>query len=795
MRKLLFIASLLWLVGITANAEEIPNDEIWYEASGKLTEVTYQGNYGLHTNAFNTSILSHTFSGGKGVIKFNGNVTSLGTKAFYSCLGLTSVTIPNSVTNLGWSAFRSCSNLTSITIPNSVTSIGKETFYYCSNLTSVTIPNSVKSIGDYAFCCSGLTSITIPDSVTSIGHYAFNRCYGLTSITITKSVTSIGDYAFEYCSGLTSIAIPDSVKNIGCCAFEGCSNLTSITIPSSVASIGNGAFYGCNFTLSEFVNNSSLDEVSKSYWGARICDVIQEDGLCIKNNVAISHRGKPSSITIPNTVTSIGEWAFDRCTCLTSITIPNSVTSIGDYAFSYCSGLTSITIPNSVTSIGHYAFEYCSGLTSIAIPNSVKSIGDFAFEYCSGLTSVTIPNSVTSIGKSAFECCTSLTSIIIPDSVTSIGNSTFGACRSLTSVTIPNSVTSIGYAAFSGCSGLTSINIPNSVTSIGNYAFYCGPNLTSFTVNWTEEEKIVVPPLDAFYDIHLLSNFTLHVPSHTKELYKAANVWNNFGTIVNDNCVITDNSGNEEQYELSDGDHFQIKDDSRKIEVLKDIDLSQLTYSRTFKNTNWQPLYVPFDMDVTSELLGNFSFAKYAGTYTEDDGTFCITIAKLNEGSKIKANTPYFIKAKVADSSNPQTISIEGTTLHATAETENYMLSAEKKVSIFGIYNKKTFTAEEVAEKNVYGYGGGTYNPQTAGQTLGAFRFYIKLTNREDNMYGTDTPSSIKLKVLGDDDATSIDALQTSTESDNNIYDLSGRAVSNPKHGVYIKNGKKYYVK
>ena len=184
-----------------------------------------------------------------------------------------------------------------------------------------------------------------------------------------------------------------------------------------------------------------------------------------------------TSIIIPNSVTSIGDYAFSGCTGLTSITIPNSVTSIGDGTFSDCTNLTSITIPNSVTSIENSAFSGCSYLTSITIPNSVTSIGDYAFSECTYLTSITIPNSITSIGNKAFYGCSGLTSITIPNSVTSIGDYAFSYCSRLTSITIPNSITSIGYYAFQNCSSLTSITIPNSVTSIGDYAVsYCKIN-------------------------------------------------------------------------------------------------------------------------------------------------------------------------------------------------------------------------------------------------------------------------------------------------------------------------------
>ena len=236
----------------------------------------------------------------------------------------------------------------------------------------------------------------------------------------------------------------------------------------------------------------------------------------------------PASVnynSVAYSVTSIGEWAFSRCSDLTSVTIGNRVTSIGYEAFYACEGLTSVTIGNSVTSIGEEAFYSCRSLTSITIPNSVTSLGNSAFAWCSGLTSVTIGNSVTSIRQEAFRNCSGLTNITIPNSVTSLGTSAFYYCTGLTSVTIGNSVTSIGMYAFAGCSGLTSITIPNSVTSIREGAFEGCTSLTSITCL-----AVTPPTCNGYYVFDKVDkSIPIYVPANSIEAYKAADGWKKFG--------------------------------------------------------------------------------------------------------------------------------------------------------------------------------------------------------------------------------------------------------------------------
>lgn len=254
----------------------------------------------------------------------------------------------------------------------------------------------------------------------------------------SQKVTFIDDEAFQGRADITCITIPDSVTSIGRFAFSGCSSLTNITIPDSVSIIGDSAFSGCtSLTYNEFDNGLYLGNEKNPYL---VLDKVE--------NINIS------TVTINNR-TRLIMGAFGNCTSLTSITIPDSVISIGAGAFNNCYNLISINIPDSVTSIGVDAFNGFSILTNITIPDSVISISNGTFYDCSILTRITIPDKVTSIGLYAFFGCSSLTSITIPDSVTSIGGAAFTFCSSLTSIIIPNSVTSIGEYAFNHCTSLT----------------------------------------------------------------------------------------------------------------------------------------------------------------------------------------------------------------------------------------------------------------------------------------------------------------------------------------------------
>ena len=356
-----------------------------------------------------------------------------------------------------------------VVLPTTITSIDNNAFYNCTNLKKVNVPNSVTSIGEYAFAGTAITSITIPDSITSIEYSVFCGCTELTSVIIPNTVTKISYAAFSNCSGLTNITIPNSVTIIEDYAFSNCYRLTSIAIVESVTSIGNYAFYRCSGLTS-----IRVDENNTVYDSRDNCNALIEKST---NELMVGCK----NTTIPNSVTSIANSAFDGCTGLTSVTIPDSVTEIGESAFRECIGLTSVTIPNSVTKIGRMAFYVCVGLTNITIPNSVTDIGSEAFFKCTELANIVVDENNTvydsrdncnaviekNTNKLVFGC----KNTTIPNNVTSIGNSAFYGCTGLTSITIPSSVTRIGRSTFYECTGLTSIMIPSSVTSIDSWAF------------------------------------------------------------------------------------------------------------------------------------------------------------------------------------------------------------------------------------------------------------------------------------------------------------------------------------
>ena len=464
--------TLMAIVGLLLSSSAFASDfrvgGIYYyitDKTAKTVAVTphYDDFVGLHFPAASGNVVipsSVTYEG------TTYSVTSISSYAFtdsFNNSNLTSVSIPNSITSISKDAFIYCSSLTEVNIsdlsawckinfgdfranplyyatkfklngveikdlviPDDITEIKNYAFIYCSGLTSVTIPNSVTSIGSDAFYgCSSLTEVNYNAENCTSMNASFSGCSKFKTLNIGNKVKTIPDYAFSDCSGLTEVTIPNSVTSIGSGAFKGCSSLTEVTIPNSVTSIGSYAFYNTGWH-----NN-------------------QPNGILYLDNCCLGYKGnKPiGKLSIKEGTRLIVNEAFLSCSGLTSITIPNSVSKIGDGAFSGCSNLTEVYYnAENCTSMGSSSFPVfgdCTNLKTLNIENEVKTIPSYAFYGCDRLTHVTIPNSVSKIGDNAFYQCTGLTSVIIGDSVSSIEASAFYGCSNLVESNYEISPTSV----------------------------------------------------------------------------------------------------------------------------------------------------------------------------------------------------------------------------------------------------------------------------------------------------------------------------------------------------------------
>lgn len=499
------------------------------------------------------------------------SVTKICSWAFAGSTGLTSITIPNSVTTIGDYVFNSCTSLASVTFGSGVTMIGRELFNACSQLKDVyclavkppqfvdhnfgffygpndyyvqtlhVLPGSVGAyqswdayfwrlfsqiLGDAT--TDGLDEIGYDFMIDGIYYHVENGqatvvnngqtgCYSgdvvipetVTHDCTTYRVTAIGDSAFKNCTALTSITLGDSITTIGAAAFMGCSGLTSITIPEAVTSIGSYSFDGCTSIRSLFFNPVYFPYDLSCFHDCPVETLVfGEQVQRIPGSIMYNH-AMLKSVTIPNSVTFIGGFAFQQCTGLTHVDLPSSLVTIDFRAFDCCTGLTNLTIPDAVTSIGDGAFMNCTALDSVIIGNAVTEIKDYAFDGCSGMKYLVFGNSVTTIGKEAFS-----------------------GCAGLTTVALPHSVTTIGDYAFLNCSGLVNATIGRAATTIGNVMFcYCN-QLTDIACFAT------IPPTFLYAGLFSSSSYyaraTLHVLPDCVEAYQSAEYWKDFYQILGD---------------------------------------------------------------------------------------------------------------------------------------------------------------------------------------------------------------------------------------------------------------------
>ena len=509
--KYLCVACLWMFASVTIPSSVISIGDFAFYNCNKFSSVSLSNNIiSIGNGAFQgcTSLKSITIPD---------SVISMGESTFAFCSNLSSVKIGNNITEIGDSAFWYCINLESIIIPDSVTDIGNSAFYHCENLVSIKVSKSLKTIGESAFAyCLNLGTISLPNGVTRLNQSTFHFCKSLVTIIIPESVDYIDSSCLRGClnlervywnainvqdftssSGLfngvgvigggINIVFGDTVKKIPAylCYVSSLSsrpNIKSVTIGSNVTNIGNSAFNGCENLEKVYWNATNVQDFTYSseiFCGAGVSglgiDIVFGDTvkkipayLCYVSSS--SSRINIKSVTIGNSVASIGSSAFYNCKSLNAVHITDldawfSI-EFNDNPLEYAGNLylngnlvTHVDVPASITEIPMNIFYGCTSLKSVNIPKNIRTIGENAFSNCISLTNVNVSAGLEYIGDSAFYECGSLTNINIPDTVTYIGSGAFAWCDKLSNIYIGPNVKEIGLAAFGRCVSVENINV------------------------------------------------------------------------------------------------------------------------------------------------------------------------------------------------------------------------------------------------------------------------------------------------------------------------------------------------
>ena len=356
--------------------------------------------------------------------------------------------------------FKDLTQVKNITLPEDIETIGEGAFENCHNLETVNIGNNVTSIGARAFYgCNSLKTINIPTSVTRIEDYAFYGCASLKDIVLHDQIVYLGDYSLAGCSSITSLVVPNSVNTIGAAAFKDCSSLESISLPF----IGKNREIDPNYSCITYVLNGEKYNPLFLDYSERVSGI--SDSL---RAVVLTGLNGASNDTLP-------AYSFAGLSNVEYITLPNSLTAIGDYAFLGCKSLTSYVVSNNVTSIGKGAFKECEDLESIVLPFIGSGSNDADEQYFAWIFDGTrfTSSAIDTYKASETNVPESLKTVVLSNKASgaTVYEGAFAYCDDIKTVVLNNNYTSVGDYAFIGCSSLVNFELPTTVNSIGDYAF------------------------------------------------------------------------------------------------------------------------------------------------------------------------------------------------------------------------------------------------------------------------------------------------------------------------------------
>lgn len=591
---------------------------------------------------------------------------------------------------------------------------------------------------------ANVTAEGVTYSVKSIKAETFWGCNELTGITLPAGITQIGDYLFYDCTALTSVTLPEGTTTIGDFAFHGCGALTNITLPASLTTIGHEAF---------------------------------------------GHCAELKAIAIGGNINTIGSYAFEFCNGLEIVSLGDKVTTIGDAAFWGCSSLAEITLPASLTTIGTSAFDSCSKLQGIHIPANVTSIGVQAFGNCPALRSITVAS-----GNRKYDSRNGCNAIIetetgtlllgcnnttVPDGIISIGEWAFYNCDTMESVAIPDGTLSIGEWSYLNCDGLTDVIIPASTATIGDGAFYGCTGIETICTNSEQPATIDHYTFDGLYNLA-----TLYVPRNTGDIYGGTEYWKNFGNITE--LTLTGDVNNDGFVDIADV-----------------TECTAMIMGTTEKNLAGD---VNFDGAINTADVANVTSIILEASNTGDTGSTPSTESSIAIGCHEKSlvinitNPSYHFGAAQFDLKLPEEIEVSATDGELNIFKGN-RATATHTAPLYAMLPDNTLriTIHSTDNTPFAGTEGEIITLELllddvpdADYKFGITNAIISAAGSKEHLANCSSIINIKGGTSGIDDIF----MDEQYEKDGNIYDLEGRRVAHPvKGGIYIKNGKKFFVK